>query len=159
MLVFLATDRKIVESFVNNDPYVTNGLVKNWEIRTWNVVTGNEASPDPIVPGHPSEIVRTWSARSTKILWPRYREHFTNNVLGELRAINGYLGATLSVRHTAEHSEILVETYWRSLDAIRAYAGIDMGNAVVAKEIVGVLTDYDHRVQHFELVGADRTKH
>ena len=42
LLIFRANDAKLVEAFVQKDPYVTNGLVKRWEIRPWTVVVGNE---------------------------------------------------------------------------------------------------------------------
>jgi len=44
LLVFRAADRKVVEEFVRNDPYVKNGLVPRWEIRLWNVVIGRSGS-------------------------------------------------------------------------------------------------------------------
>jgi len=47
LLVFRAPDKSVVEDFARNDPYVANGLVIRWEIRSWNVVIGNELSePD-----------------------------------------------------------------------------------------------------------------
>jgi uncharacterized protein YciI/heme-degrading monooxygenase HmoA len=155
LLVFHAHDKGIVESFVHNDPYVTGGLVKKWEIRPWNVVSGNEASPSPAVPVRPSEIARVWTARATEDKWPLYREHFSKNVLPELRSINGYLGATLYVRHVGSDSEILVETYWRSLDAIHVFAGVHLETAVVAGEAAAILTEYDHHVRHYEIVFSD----
>jgi uncharacterized protein YciI/heme-degrading monooxygenase HmoA len=155
LLVFHAQDKGIVESFVHNDPYVTGGLVKKWEIRPWNVVSGNEASPNPAVPVRPSEIARVWTARATEGKWPLYREHFSKNVLPELRSINGYLGATLYVRHVGSDSEILVETYWRSLDAIHVFAGVHLETAVVAGEAAAILTEYDHHVRHYEIVFSD----
>lgn len=42
LLVFRVSDKSVIENFVNNDPYVKNGLVTNWEIRPWAVVIGNE---------------------------------------------------------------------------------------------------------------------
>jgi hypothetical protein len=42
LLVFRAPDRASVEDFARRDPYVTNGLVKRWEVRPWTVVVGNE---------------------------------------------------------------------------------------------------------------------
>ena len=42
LLVFHAPDSAVVENFVRHDPYVTNGLVTRWEIRSWTVVIGNE---------------------------------------------------------------------------------------------------------------------
>jgi uncharacterized protein len=41
ILIFYVTDESAVEVFANSDPYVINGLVKDWEIRPWNVVVGN----------------------------------------------------------------------------------------------------------------------
>ena len=42
LLIFRADDAKPVEEFVRKDPYIVNGLVKRWEIRSWTVVVGNE---------------------------------------------------------------------------------------------------------------------
>jgi uncharacterized protein len=42
LLVFRAADRSTVEEFVRNDPYVTNGLVTRWEVRSWAVVIGDD---------------------------------------------------------------------------------------------------------------------
>jgi uncharacterized protein len=155
LLVFHVKDKSVAESFVLNDPYVVNGLVKKWEIRPWNVVTGNEAAPEPAVPAHPTEIMRAWSARITKENWPRYQEHFAKRVLPELRAIQGYLGAQLYVRYVGDQREIQVETVWRSLDAIQGFAGLNVEAAVVAPEAAEVLTDYDRHVRHYEIVISD----
>ncbi len=46
-LVFSAADRSVVEEFVRNDPYVTNGLVTHWRIRPWNVVVGSQLVVQP----------------------------------------------------------------------------------------------------------------
>ena len=40
VLVFTTDDRSVVENFVARDPYVRNGLVTSWRIRSWNVVLG-----------------------------------------------------------------------------------------------------------------------
>src|SRR5207249_12061098 len=42
LLVFRVPARSAVEDFARNDPYVINGLVSRWEVRSWNVVIGNE---------------------------------------------------------------------------------------------------------------------
>ncbi len=44
LLVFRTLESAVVEDFVRNDPYVTNGLVTRWEVRPWTVVIGNEPS-------------------------------------------------------------------------------------------------------------------
>jgi uncharacterized protein YciI len=45
LLVFRTAERSTVEEFVRNDPYVTNGLVTRWEVRSWAVVIGADAPP------------------------------------------------------------------------------------------------------------------
>jgi uncharacterized protein len=42
LLVWATDDESIVKRFVESDPYVVNGLVTGWQIRTWNVVVGND---------------------------------------------------------------------------------------------------------------------
>jgi uncharacterized protein len=37
-LVFRTDDPSVPERFAREDPYVKNGLVKNWRVRAWNVV-------------------------------------------------------------------------------------------------------------------------
>lgn len=155
LLVFHVHDKRIPEAFIQNDPYVVNGLVKEWKLRPWSVVTGNETSRNPVFPSHPTEIVRSWLARTTEEKWPRYREHFAEKVLPELSAISGYLGATLYVRHVGDQCEILVQSFWRSLDDIHVFAGVDLETAVVAEEAAAILTEYDARARHYEIVLSD----
>ncbi len=45
-LVFSSTDRAVAERFAEADPYVKNGLVTRWWIRSWKVVLGAHHAPD-----------------------------------------------------------------------------------------------------------------
>ena len=149
LLVFRVDDKSKVEEFVRKDPYVVNGLVKKWEVRPWKVVVGNEQrSPSLMTPG---AILRRWSARTAEAHLPKYLEHFSERVLPDLRRVAGFLGATVSTCQTGDQVEIFVETTWRSLDAIRAFAGPDLEAAVVAPEAAALLTRYDRRVQHSQI--------
>lgn len=38
LMIFRVDDPKVAETFARKDPYVTNGLVKRWEVRPWTVV-------------------------------------------------------------------------------------------------------------------------
>lgn len=40
LLVFTAEGQTVVEEFVAQDPYVSQGLVTRWQVRPWNVVVG-----------------------------------------------------------------------------------------------------------------------
>lgn len=109
-------------------------------------------------------IARTWSACTTPAFELAYIEHFTNNVLPELAGIDGYVEATLMRREENGEIRILVTTKWRSREAIRGFAGVDIERAVVEPQAAASLTSYDERVQHWEIVdtatlasGADNT--
>jgi uncharacterized protein YciI len=42
LLVFNSADATAAEDFARQDPYVKNGVAKNWKVRPWTVVVGNE---------------------------------------------------------------------------------------------------------------------
>jgi uncharacterized protein YciI len=42
LLIFRVKDAAVVEEFARHDPYVLNGLVKNWTVRPWTVAIGNQ---------------------------------------------------------------------------------------------------------------------
>lgn len=149
LLVFRVDDKSKVEDFARKDPYVVNGLVQKWEVRPWRVVVGQEQHTSSAVPT--GAVVRRWSARTTEAQLPKYLEHFSKKVLPELRGVDGFLGVTVSTHHAEHEIEIIVETTWRSLGAIRGFAGSDLEAAVVAPEAAALLKDFDRRVRHSEI--------
>jgi len=157
LLVFHVDDKSKVEAFARKDPYVINGLAKKWEVRPWNVVVGNEPPASTASFAPPTgTILRRWSARATEAQLPKYLEHFSKSVLPELRRVPGYLGAKVSLRRSENEVEVVVETTWRSLDSIRNFAGPDLEAAVVADEATALLTSFDRRVRHSEILLTDR---
>lgn len=40
LLIFQVESEEDVEAFVAHDPYVLNGLIREWTIRKWNVAAG-----------------------------------------------------------------------------------------------------------------------
>ena len=42
LLVFKGDDPSVAENFAKNDPYVKNGIIKEWHVRNWTVVIGGE---------------------------------------------------------------------------------------------------------------------
>jgi len=71
-------------------------------------------------------IARLWSARANESHCLDYLQHFEHSVVPELRKRSGYVGSTVLARTTGIETEILVTTIWRSLDAIREFAGPDL---------------------------------
>lgn len=43
VLVFKVADRKTVEDFARQDPYVAHGVAANWSVREWTTVLGRDA--------------------------------------------------------------------------------------------------------------------
>jgi heme-degrading monooxygenase HmoA len=97
-------------------------------------------------------IVRAWRGYAAPAKPDDYPNHFRRNVMPELRTINGFLGAMLLRSQTADGFEFLVYTRWRSMAAVKAFAGDDPERAVVEPEAVRALVRYDERVRHYEVV-------
>ncbi len=94
-------------------------------------------------------IARVWTARASKENLQRYLSHFREHVLPELKSCTGFVSAQLFTREEAADHEVLVTTYWESMQSIDAFAGSDREAAVVAPQAAALLTSYDHRVRHY----------
>ena len=97
-------------------------------------------------------IVRTWRGRAAIAQQEAYPAHFRAAVLPELQRIAGFRGASLLRTETAGEIEFLVLTRWESMEAIRAFAGEDVGHAVVEPAAVAALVDFDTRVRHYDVI-------
>ncbi|MDI6808054.1 MAG: YciI-like protein [Candidatus Eisenbacteria bacterium] len=50
VLIFQGESPEVAERFAKADPYVRNGLVKRWWVRTWTTAVG-EGAASPVKPG------------------------------------------------------------------------------------------------------------
>jgi len=96
-------------------------------------------------------IARVWSAQTTPARSPAYRDHLRTQVLPAIKALEGYSGVMLLERAIPGAIEIIVITFWRSVNSIQGFAGDDLEHAVVADEAAALLTQFDPRVRHFEV--------
>jgi heme-degrading monooxygenase HmoA len=94
-------------------------------------------------------IARVWTARTTRIHAAAYAQYLQTHVIAALRGIDGYERALLLQKDAGDDVEVQVITFWRSLDAIRAFAGADTEAAVVTPEAAALLASYDDRVKHY----------
>ncbi len=101
-------------------------------------------------------IARFWSAKAKPAQAPAYANHLESHVIPILKKLDGYCGTMLLERPSSDEVEITVITYWRSLESIRGFAGDDAETAVVADEAVSLLTQFDRRARHYEVVVTDR---
>jgi heme-degrading monooxygenase HmoA len=100
-------------------------------------------------------IARWWSAQATPAGARAYAGHLRDHVLPAVKNVDGYAGAVLLERDVSGAVEIVVITWWRSLDAIRTFAGAELEEAVVAGDAAAILTRFDRRVRHYEIVAED----
>jgi len=97
-------------------------------------------------------IARIWSAQTTPDRAPQYLDYLKSKVLPVLNKIEGFAEAMVLTRIESGIVEVIVITQWSSLAAIRGFAGNDIEEAVVADEAARLLTNFDQRVRHYDLV-------
>jgi heme-degrading monooxygenase HmoA len=97
-------------------------------------------------------ILRVWRARAEPGRRDAYPEFFRRSVAPELRAVPGFLGATLAAREVDGTVEFTVITRWASLEAIRGFAGHAIDRAVVEPGAVATLRDHDQTVAHLTVI-------
>ncbi len=97
-------------------------------------------------------IIREWRARASLTQAEAYPSHFRTKVVPDLNHLPGFAGAHLCRRRLGDGIEFLVLTRWKSMDAIRAFAGSAIDNAVVEPGAVAALIDFDAKVQHYEII-------
>ena len=100
-----------------------------------------------------SVIARYWSAHTTQERAPDYANHLQTSIFPELEKLDGYSGGMLLQRDGASGAvEVVVITFWTSIESVRAFAGDDIEQAVVPEKAVALLDDFDRRVRHYDVV-------
>jgi heme-degrading monooxygenase HmoA len=97
-------------------------------------------------------IIRAWRGRASRAKSGAYPRHFRETVVPDLQKTPGFLGAHLSQRTIGDQVDFLVLTRWRSIEAIRAFAGPDVDKAVVEPGAVAALDDFDATVRHYGVI-------
>ena len=95
-------------------------------------------------------IARLWRARVADPASgsaEAYLRHFREHVRPALERLAGHRGSQVLTRE----GEIIVLTFWDSMEAVRAFAGADAERAVVEPEARAVLAEFDDFVRHYEV--------
>ena len=77
------------------------------------------------------------------------------SILPGIHRIAGYKGSYVLRRDAGEEVEFITITFWESLDAIRAFAGPDYEQCVIAPEAAHLLTRHDERSTHYDSTRSD----
>jgi heme-degrading monooxygenase HmoA len=103
-------------------------------------------------------IARVWASRVAKSNLKAYLKHFAKNVLPDLKHYDGFASALVLTRDLDGETEVVVNTFWKNLASIEAFAGKDSELAVVVSEAAALLTSYDQRVKHYTVDVADSSE-
>ena len=97
-------------------------------------------------------IQRSWRARASADRAHLYVEHLTQTVLPKLEQLDGFRGVVLSQSRDDDAVEIVVQTYWASMQAVERFAGPSPEVAVVEPAAAAVLMSFDPTVRHHEVL-------
>jgi heme-degrading monooxygenase HmoA len=98
-------------------------------------------------------IARIWHGWARGEEADAYERLVADEVLPAIYRIEGFVGYEL-LRAEGEggETEFVTVTYFESLDAVRAFAGEDYEAAVVPPEARKLLTRFDERSRHYEVL-------
>jgi heme-degrading monooxygenase HmoA len=97
-------------------------------------------------------IARVWHGWARPEDADAYEALLRDEVLPGIHRIDGFHGAQLLRREVGEEVEFVTVTRFESLDAVRAFAGDDYEAAVVPEQARRLLSRFDDRSAHYELV-------
>ena len=97
-------------------------------------------------------IARLWHGWTTPENADAYEEFLRTKMFPSIRRVPGYLGADLLRRADGEEIAFVTITRFDSLDAVRAFAGEAYEQAVVEPEARELLSRFDARSEHYEVV-------
>jgi heme-degrading monooxygenase HmoA len=102
-------------------------------------------------------ITRTWRGWTRREDTEAYAQYILGTGIAGYKATPGNQGAYLISRPDGDRTEFLTISFWDSLDAIVAFAGQDIDQAVFYPEDDIYLIDRETTVKHFQVHGSTRT--
>ena len=97
-------------------------------------------------------IARIWHGWTRPEDSEAYRQLLLTKILPAIHRVVGYRGAYLLHRDGAAEVEFVTVMLWDSLEALRCFAGNDYEQAIVPVERRKLLSHYDERSAHYEIL-------
>jgi heme-degrading monooxygenase HmoA len=104
-------------------------------------------------------IARVWHGVTTRENAAAYESHLTPELLPGLSLAEGFRGSHLLRRDHGDEVDFITIILWNSLDDVRAIAGNDYEKAIIPADRVPLLTRYDARAAHYEVVATVEPPH
>lgn len=99
----------------------------------------------------PGLVGRWWRGWTAPADAGAYETLLRNTVLPGLKAIDGYVGGLVFRRDLEDEVEFVVFNLFRSMDAVRAFAGDDPETPVFEPEARRLLSRVEPLARHYEL--------
>ena len=113
-------------------------------------VTEALAAGAPTLADHPM-IARMWHGRTPLDKVDEYRRYLFDVGVKKIATLPGNRGVQMMVANTAAQGEVVVISYWDSVDAIKSYAGADYTKVHDLPRDKDFLIDKEALVRHFDL--------
>lgn len=97
-------------------------------------------------------IARIWHGWTTPENADAYEEFLRTTMFPSIHEVDGFHGADLLRRDEDGEVAFITITRFESLDAVKRFAGDEYDRAVVEPEARRLLTRFDERSAHYELV-------
>jgi heme-degrading monooxygenase HmoA len=97
-------------------------------------------------------IARIWHGWTSPRNADAYEEFLRTKMFPSIHRVRGYVGADLLRRDAGDEIAFVTITRFESLEAVRAFAGEDYEQAVVEPEARALLSRFDERSEHYEVV-------
>jgi len=98
-------------------------------------------------------IVRMWHGRVPGAKAAAYRTFLNERAVPDYRSVPGNVSVHILERADGEVTHFVTMTFWKSLEAVRAFAGADVEIAKYYPEDRDFLLEFEPRVVHYDVVG------
>ena len=97
-------------------------------------------------------ICRQWKGATSAADADAYGEYLERTGFSAYRQTPGHVRTLALRRVQGERAEFVILSLWKSMDAVRAFAGEDVGRAVFYPEDDRFLVERDEHVTHYDVV-------
>jgi heme-degrading monooxygenase HmoA len=97
-------------------------------------------------------IARIWHGWTAPENADAYEDFLRRKMFPSIHRVRGYLGAELLRSDGADEIAFITITRFESLDAVKEFAGEDYERAVVEPEAQQLLSRFDERSEHYDVV-------
>lgn len=101
-------------------------------------------------------VARVWQGKTPNAKAAEYYDYLVKAGITKIKSIPGNLGVQVFRRTVGEVTEFTVISYWRSRDAIKAFAGNDIEKVRPLPRDNEYLIDPEDKVKHFDVLIDER---